>query len=309
MNAKNGTPLTPLVHNVHRWLIAQLASRRFDEGMALKPKQLAEELGVSVSTVRIALARLVDDGWAARSASGRTRVAALPPEEPSGSAAFEALESDVDRANRYLRKRLLSGEFRSGEPLNAKQLAEEAGVHLPSIRQALEAATHVGLLEYEARRGWRIARIAVSEIRDICCMRLKLEPLALRYAVRRFRGEALQSLRGQHEVLLDNDDISLFDVRKLDVVFHITLLVESGRQVIAQSLEPLIHKLLLFALPPPPHDVVRDAMTMHLRILDAIERRDATLAIERLREHLTVSGREYLASAAEGAVLRWARES
>ena len=97
MDTNNSAPLTPLVHNVHRWLIAQLASRRFDEGTALKPRQVAEELGVSVSTVRLALARLVDDGWAARTASGRTRVAALPPEEQSDSASFEVSESDVDR--------------------------------------------------------------------------------------------------------------------------------------------------------------------------------------------------------------------
>jgi DNA-binding GntR family transcriptional regulator len=291
---ENGTDnRTDIVRGIFEWILRQLSLREFCHGVHLKPHRIAAELGVSATSVRRSLELLVEAGWAERTPTGRVIVAQLPPREEGEPQPFLAKDNDVDVAHRAIREKVLRGELPLDEPINAKRLAEELGVSMPALRQALEGATRAGIIERQPRRGWCVIPLTSVEVRDLFRVRLRLEPLALKYAIRRITDETLDALEAENERIYRLKNPSRYDIRQADYNFHTTLFEASGRRVLAAVLEPLLQRLFVY----PGKKRVSDTSNEHQSILDAIRQRDQHNAVQALRAHLKESARRYLAVA------------
>lgn len=284
-----------VIDSVHDWLLTQLSSRQFRRGDALHAPQIGERLGVSESTVRRAVERLIEDGWVRRTASGRVLIAALPPKKNHPPADFVAGRNHVDVARLAIQEKVFRGELKMGETINATGLADELGVSLPALRQALEGATHTGIVDRQPHRGWRVVQLTAADIRDICRIRLRLEPMVIKHAIRRMTDAVIDQLAAESRALEDSERSSQAEMRRADYRFHRALFDVAGRPVLTDTLDSLIQKLFLH----PPVRGSSITFTEHLAILDAIRERNEELAIERLRRHLQGSARSYVAAARE----------
>lgn len=93
-----------------------------------------------------------------------------------GHAATEATDE--------LRRAIVEGELRPGDPLREERLAAELGVSRNTLREALRTLAHEGLVVHEANRGARVTAPTRASVRDIYLVRRTVEPPALRTARR-----------------------------------------------------------------------------------------------------------------------------
>ena len=101
---------------------------------------------------------------------------------------------------RNLRERILRGQIRSGSRIRIGAVAEEFGVSIIPVREALRMLAADRLIDLLPRRSPVISGITAHEVLEISAIRLALEPLALAGAIPNMSGETLRKSR---EVLED----------------------------------------------------------------------------------------------------------
>ncbi|MEV0583052.1 GntR family transcriptional regulator [Nonomuraea sp. NPDC050310] len=85
-----------------------------------------------------------------------------------------------------LRKRVLSGEIEPGAPLPEQEISALYGVARPTVREALAALVHEGILRRERNRSAYVPVITAQDLDDLMLVRRPLEDLmAQRLAGRR----------------------------------------------------------------------------------------------------------------------------
>ncbi len=92
-------------------------------------------------------------------------------------------KSLTSSAYESLRRDLLACELRPGERLNINELCQKTGFNLSAVREAISKLTAEGLIVADQRRGFSVAPISVSELRDLTRVRSEIENLCLRRAM------------------------------------------------------------------------------------------------------------------------------
>ncbi len=84
------------------------------------------------------------------------------------------------RAYDRLREEVLTCRLAPGERLNINQLCTELGFSLGAVREAISKLTAEGLVQADPNRGFSVAPISTSELRDLTGVRIEIETLCLR---------------------------------------------------------------------------------------------------------------------------------
>jgi DNA-binding FadR family transcriptional regulator len=187
-----------------------------------------------------------------------------------------------------LRSHIEAGGWPVGTRLPSEQaLIEELGVSRSTLREALGALVHLGLLEARVGDGTYVrstselqsvmVRRAGSVPRDkVLELRTVLEEYASGAAAVRRSEEQLQRLR---ELLADADaacaDEDLSAAMSADVLFHRTVVQASGNDLLIEVYDHLGTALTSFGGGPPVDAAHGEAHArLHRRLVDAIEARD-----------------------------------
>ena len=132
----------------------------------------------------------------------------------------------------YVRKRIISMEYRPGDFITDSQVANELKISRTPAREAFQRLENEGLLIPEARRGWRIYSLTIKDIEDIFDLKCEIEGLVARKA-------ALDKSEEHHEMLRNyllqmrqaslNDDVAGW--MEMDSLIHhlLYLMAENER--------------------------------------------------------------------------------
>jgi GntR family transcriptional repressor for pyruvate dehydrogenase complex len=221
-------------------------------------------------------------------------------------------QSLPDRLARQIRGTIQSGNYRRGDRLPPiVEMAKRFEVGQPSIREALKKLEAMGVVQIRHGAGVFVTRseevlvvatpdyagtVTKKLLLDLIHARIPIESQSAGDAVRNATPEQLAELRrilaeaGQN---LGDDEV----LNSVNMEFHSKIAQASGNSVTAQLLN-VLHELFtdeqrlilgIFGSREADHQG-------HLEILDAIERRDEQLAVERMRTHL---------ESVRAAILRW----
>ena len=221
-------------------------------------------------------------------------------------------QSLPDRLARQIRGTIQSGHYRRGDRLPPiVEMAKRFEVGQPSIREALKKLEAMGVVQIRHGAGVFVTRseevlvlaspdyagtVTKKLLLDLIRARIPIESQSVADCVRHATPEHVQKLK---RVLADASQ-HLGDAERLNAVnmaFHGTIAEASGNSVTAQLLA-VLHDLFtaeqrlildIFGSREADH-------AGHLEILDAIERRDEALAVQRMRAHL---------ESVHAAILRW----
>ncbi len=276
---------------VYGHLLGQLTRRKLALGAHIKAQVVAGELSVSQATARKAIARLVADGWLSTGGNGRPVVAKLPPASASPGEAqgqphgiFE-FTSRTESTGRTILEMALNRKFPLGKVIKARPLAEQLGVSLSTVREALDWLCRDGGLVRVPRRGWQFARLKLAEIQTMFEIRRRLEPLVLKRAWRKLHEPTLDQLLAETDLIIENfDHTSRVERLLAEHRFHQSLIDMAGDSMLAEVLNPLIRKMMLVV--SMTHGLSRSSFPEHRRILLAIRERDLKKAIECLNRDL-----------------------
>lgn len=194
--------------------------------------------------------------------------------------------SAVDAVADELRHRVLDGAFAPGAPLREVVLSQELGVGRHTLRAALGALTHEGLLVREPHRGVFVPRLSTDDVRDLFLVRAALEVEAARsLAARRLvPQEAMGRLQAMEALA---HDVSWSAVVDADLALHEAFVTAVGSPRLCAAYRSLAAeiRLCISQLRPfygsPAHLAVE-----HRVLLEAIANPDPGVAEAEVRAHL-----------------------
>jgi DNA-binding GntR family transcriptional regulator len=161
----------------------------------------------------------------------------------------------VERVRRYLERRIIEGDLKPRERIIEQEVCEQVGLSRSPVREALRQLASEGLVEFNPRRGARVADITASEVLEVFQIFEELETLSTRLAARRITREHLGRLRKllpeMREAVASNDVRAYWG---LNAQFHDTLYEASGNgklRLLLANLGKQITRFRIAALATP----------------------------------------------------------
>jgi DNA-binding GntR family transcriptional regulator len=199
-----------------------------------------------------------------------------------------SLSEQIEHA---IKDEILSGRFTPGQRIQIDELADRWRVSTTPIRDALRRLESAGLVEVAPRRGFFVATLSKREFKNIFDLRIALETLAIETATARIPDEELQQALGRYREaerrLKLHGDRSLLiehDHTLHDLIIHYCdnpKLIEFMREL--HDLDVWARATLVMRRP----DSYEQALPEHIRVMEALQARNADAAREALREHLS----------------------
>jgi GntR family transcriptional regulator of vanillate catabolism len=225
------------------------------------------------------------------------------PENPSSLTVGSEADSQIVRAVLSLRELILKGEFAPGMRVSEAPLTGRLGVSRTPVRLALERLAHEGLLEPYPTGGFIVRRFTLDDVWDGIEVRGLLEGAAARLAAERLRNEndvhVLRTIQLQMDALREPTPDTFPAYLDLNERFHTEVLRLAKSEMVRQALDrllsiPLASRSALVSLQrkfPEASDIFIVGRDQHLRIIEAISRRQGTRAEAIAREHAQITRR------------------
>ena len=188
-------------------------------------------------------------------------------------------------AYNYLRERIRSGHFKSGEKIKAEVIAAQLGISRMPVREAIRQLDNEGLLTIRANRGAVVTVLKPDEIVELFEMRSVLEGVAIKRAIKRFDEDDFATLE-MHLLRLGRaqEDPSLWIERHNE--FHDFICAKSGAarlfnevRQLRTAVEPYL-RLVLGTMQSG------DAVADHQKLIDVMRKGDPVIAEAVIREHV-----------------------
>ena len=128
-----------------------------------------------------------------------------------------------------MRRAIVSGELKPGEPIRQEVLAERLGVSRVPVREALKILQGEGQVEYQPHRGYSVTRLDLDDLREVYRIRQLLETEAARISVAAFTDAEIKALsEAARDVDLAGDVEDFVAMSAANRRFHFLLVEGAG---------------------------------------------------------------------------------
>ncbi|WP_250485279.1 GntR family transcriptional regulator [Caballeronia sp. GaOx3] len=135
-----------------------------------------------------------------------------------------AFVTKLDQVAEKLRERILTGQYPRGTKLKQVDIAEELGVSVTPVREALKALEMEGYIASQPHRGLFVPELNDLQMAEVLSLRLLLERELTREALGKLTSKGLRELKAagsELDRLMRGDNI--FAVRAANVRLHFCL--------------------------------------------------------------------------------------
>jgi GntR family transcriptional regulator, vanillate catabolism transcriptional regulator len=212
-------------------------------------------------------------------------------------------DSQSARTVLSLREMILKGEFGPGERVSEAPLTARLGVSRTPIRLALERLAHEGLLEPYPTGGFIVRRFTLDDVWDGIEVRGVLEGAAARLAAERVGHEseldALRNCQMDMDAIGEPTTDTFPTYLEANDRFHAEVVRLAKSKTLSQALDrllsvPLASRHALVSLQtrfPEASDIFMVGRDEHLRIIEAMAKRQGARAEGIAREHAQITRR------------------
>lgn len=193
---------------------------------------------------------------------------------------YDALKEAISKMDIY------SGD----EPpkLDERKLAEELGVSRTPIREAITRLEQEGIVKSVPRRGTFVERKTKKEILEIISVWAALEGMAARMVTERATDKNIALMRKMFVTFDDSNKnrAHIDEYSDTNIAFHQKLIQLSQCNLLIDIVDGLfIHMKAIRRKTISERDRVAESIIDHMRIIEALESRDAEKAERLVREH------------------------
>ncbi len=200
-----------------------------------------------------------------------------------------AVENLSARVYNQIKNLILCNEIMPGQKLHHQQLSERLGVSRTPIREALTRLVQEGYVSFLPNRGFTCKEIRMQEAEELYELREALEAFAVEKAIETVTDAALRQLREKMNAY-GRDVQNRFTRERLvyDQDVHLQIAQLTGNETLKNTLSHVFERIVLKRRTDGLYDPARGiaAHQEHLRLLEAMERRDAAQAVAILRSHV-----------------------
>jgi DNA-binding GntR family transcriptional regulator len=201
-----------------------------------------------------------------------------------------------DKAYDSFTERLLSREIKPGQFVSQRELVEITGMPLGAIRELIPRLEAEGLITTVPQRGMQVAHVDLSLIRNAYQFRLFLEVQATAIFATTRDDATVAALRRSHETIVRRaragETTSLItDAEATDRALHETIIDALDNDIISKAFRVNWIKIKLIRQNETKlyAELVIPVMQDHLKVIDAIERRDPDAAVQAMTAHINAS--------------------
>jgi DNA-binding GntR family transcriptional regulator len=171
--------------------------------------------------------------------------------------------------------------------LDERQLSRSLGVSRTPIREAMTLLEQEGFLRTVPRRGVFIVRKTKKEIIEILEVCAALESMAARLATINASDDSIGALRHMFDEFHSSAPSEhLHEYSDANIAFHQAIIDLSGSHLMSRTIENLfVHVRAIRRMTISQQDRASRSIADHMRIIEALERRDTELAERLVREH------------------------
>ena len=212
---------------------------------------------------------------------------------PPPALALQPLNANVsfrDQAYTALKQAIMDADIyahREEIRLDERQLSSALGVSRTPIREAMTLLEQEGFPRTLPRRGIFIVRKTKRQIIEMIEMWAAIESMAARLATGNASDEEIASLRTMFDEFRNSTPGEhIHEYSDANVAFHQAIIRLSGSHLMGKTIENLfIHVRAIRRLTISQSDRAARSIVDHMRIIEALERRDTELAERLVRQH------------------------
>jgi len=193
--------------------------------------------------------------------------------------AYAALKQAITNADIYAHPE----EIR----LDERQLSESLGVSRTPIREAMTLLEQEGFLRTVPRKGVFIVRKTKKQIIEMIEMWAAIESMAARLATVNASDDEIAALRTMFDEFRNSTPAEhIQEYSDANIAFHQAIIRLSGSHLMGKTIENLfIHVRAIRRLTISQSDRAARSIQDHIRIIEALEKRDTELAERLVRQH------------------------
>jgi DNA-binding GntR family transcriptional regulator len=187
-----------------------------------------------------------------------------------------------------LKDAIFAGQLKPGAPLRELHLARDLNVSQATVREALVQLERLGLVVRTPNIGTEVTRLSDQEIRERMELRALLEERALLEAAPRLTAPDVALLEARLDALgkavARND---YFEQAQADLALHRAIWERAANRTLYNTLDALAVPLFAFVsiLRGASRQTLRDVVSSHEGLVEALRRRDASRIREAVRQH------------------------
>jgi DNA-binding GntR family transcriptional regulator len=188
-----------------------------------------------------------------------------------------------------IKELIFKGILNPGQKLIYSDLSQMIQLSKTPITNALNMLAYEGFVEYETNKGYRIKRVDQKEITDLFEIRIAIETLNVKDAIRRFSEDKQKRLEERLQSLSEYDP-PYTDRKKLflDRDLHIEIARMGDNQYSTMFLNTIIENIFFrYRLERGVDSRKGEIESEHQRIVEAIGKRDERRAVKHMQAHLT----------------------
>lgn len=204
-----------------------------------------------------------------------------------------------------LHKQIIAGKYGPGDWLRQDDIANQMGVSMTPVREALDLLVASGLAERVAYRGVRVREMSAKDVAEAYGLRLILESEIAREAAKNITPQQVAGLEQMMAEMKKHETLSEMALaRQLSREFHSAIAEATGNSLLVKLYAVVSNAfpdwLLYEALFRKP-EILAESMTAtyneHAAIVNGLKKGDPDKTVASSIEHLMESGKwleEYL---------------
>lgn len=221
-----------------------------------------------------------------------------------------AVENLSARVYNEIKNLILCNEILPGQKLHHQQLSERLGVSRTPVREALTRLVQEGYVSFLPNRGFTCKEIRMQEAEELYELREALEAFSVERAIANLTDSALRRLRAKMNSY-GRDVQNSFTRERLvyDQDVHLAIAELAGNETLKNTLNHVFERIVLKRRTDGLYDPARGtaAHQEHLRLLEAMERRDSAGAVAILRSHIQAGKKNVMADLKQRQAIRGLR--
>ena len=184
-----------------------------------------------------------------------------------------------------IKEMILSGDLAQWERIVLERMSERLNLSITPIREALNKLAKDDLIKVTPRSSYEVISLAPEDINDILDLREMIETFALRTAGENLAVFPVDSFReilhkinasGSHKKFVESD-----------IKFHEAIVNASKNKRVGRLYSYIRNPERILMIPSAKIEGrMETAIMEHLKILEAIQKKDIDLAVQRLSTHI-----------------------
>ncbi len=193
-----------------------------------------------------------------------------------------------DKVYEILKKSIIFQEILPGEKIDEEAIAKQLGVSRTPIRETLCRLENEGIVKIVPRRGAFVVKHSREKITEIMMVREALEGFAARLAADNVSKQAIEQMRS---LFRDFSESNIRDrsreYTQADLEFHNFVIKTSKNNLLINLMNTLNDHVQMLRLLTVTHEGrPEQSLIEHFNIIEAIEKKDPSLAESLMREHI-----------------------